>query len=185
MDGANSDVNEAALKLYLLKLKLIITKASAPKDYTEVHQLQPVTDEKVKELQGLYDLKKIFQILNTFEPKKESRAENLSVMLHRRLYCKNISWSIPTSNAIDAIYQFVGKQQVLEVCSGTGFWAKLLCLRGIDIIATDNFSPKYDTTGLYHPIINLNAVAAVKKYTDAKVLMMSWPDYDQSYAADA
>jgi hypothetical protein len=82
------------------------------------------------------------------------------------------SFVTPPAIAIAEIKKFVGIDKVLEVGAGLGFWAKLLRLIDIDVLATDRSI--YPT--IYTFIEKIDGVEAVKKYKDKNVLMMIWPE---------
>lgn len=77
--------------------------------------------------------------------------------------------SIPTIEAINEIFNFVNYNIVLEIGAGTGIWARLLQLRGVNIIATDKY---IDYT--FYPIELLNGIDAIQKY-HTNVLFLCWP----------
>jgi hypothetical protein len=49
-----------------------------------------------------------------------------SSFYNRAAFIDRYSWSIPTKEAVEEIKNFVGGDQVLEIGSGNGLWAKLL-----------------------------------------------------------
>lgn len=53
----------------------------------------------------------------------------------RYSWIKITSFAIPCQEAIEAIGR---AERVLEIGAGTGFWARLLANRGVDVVATDN-----------------------------------------------
>lgn len=72
--------------------------------------------------------------------------------LIRRIFTTNFSWSVPCKEAIETIKNH-GKEPILDVLAGTGFWAKLLKRNGIKVIASDIHKIKrknyyHDTKGL-------------------------------------
>ena len=48
----------------------------------------------------------------------------------REKYTANISWAIPSDEAISAISIFVGNETIIEIGAGLGYWAKLLQDKG-------------------------------------------------------
>ena len=98
-------------------------------------------------------------------------------------------YAVPTEEAIDHITEFVGEDEVIEVGAGKGLWAKLLKCKGVDIIATDDFSTHQDVlhAETFTDIEDLSAKQAVRKYGSHNVLMMVWPapGHLSSMASDA
>lgn len=71
------------------------------------------------------------------EPEDDQRTLFISYFVHvvqptRRAY----AWGIPTSEALDTIKEHAAGG-VVEIGAGTGYWARLLAERGVDIIAYD------------------------------------------------
>ena len=108
----------------------------------------------------------------------------------RDYFTKNYGWSIPDKKSLQKVKRFIGSDQVLEIGSGYGLWAKLMKDMGINVIATDALSDpeqkKYrplDKT--FTEIENLTHSDAINKYGSANVLMLSWPPYLCSMAAQS
>ena len=77
--------------------------------------------------------------------------------------------------------EWIGDRKTLEIMAGHGWLAKALEEHGVDIIATDNF----EWRGFRHSkgkpfdlVKNMGGLDAVKKYTRAEVLIVSWPPYE-------
>ena len=87
-------------------------------------------------------------------------------------FIEQYSWAIPDLNAINAIAKFIGTAKCLEIGSGSGLWAKLLQLSGVNIIATDNKSEPFKQHFTHIEV--LNAKDAVDTYYDCDVLMLCW-----------
>lgn len=106
------------------------------------------------------------------ESKKEYDAE---CCRNIRYFQKNYSWAIPCKEAIECIYNFSEKEKILEIGAGLGLWAQLLKLRGVNIIATDNFMSHTDKNKeRYCYIEDIDANGAIEKY-DVKILLIIWP----------
>jgi hypothetical protein len=98
------------------------------------------------------------------------------------------AWSIPTERALTTIAQHA---PIIEVFAGTGYWARLLADRGVDIVAYDARPIKPDHTNEY---FNEDAESwfPVKRGTQRSVirhadraLLMVWPPYASPIAAEA
>ena len=84
---------------------------------------------------------------------------------------------MPSWEAVDAIRTFVGSDKLLSCASGNGLWELFIQSRGVDVVATDT-----KPCSTYHPVEEMDAIEAVKKYADHNCLMMSWPAYDDPMA---
>lgn len=78
---------------------------------------------------------------------------------------------------IDELCAALKGRRVLEVFAGNGYLAGLLAARGIDVVATSLLtSMDAHEQGIYHPVREMDAVAAVKAlHGDRDVLLMCWP----------
>ncbi len=102
--------------------------------------------------------------------------------LNRREFTSNVSFAIPCREAINAIQKYSPK--LLELGAGTGYWSKLLCQYGTDIIATDNYSGKYNQNiGRYYPVRSIDSIEATRIYFDLDIFM-SWPCLDKLWSAN-
>lgn len=102
----------------------------------------------------------------------------LEQLYQREAFIKNFSFSIPCLEAIEAIKIYLGKK-ILDPMAGTGYWAKILSLAGLDVIATDIAYPsenEYTFINQYYPIRKLRATRAIRKYPDRNIFL-SWPPY--------
>lgn len=83
----------------------------------------------------------------------------------------------PNEEFIQDLASNLQGKKVLEIFAGNGFLAAHLAKRGIDIISTSLLSSMdAHEKGIYHPIIEKDAVAAVKDHgSDRDVLLMCWP----------
>lgn len=103
------------------------------------------------------------------------------------------SWAVPCDAALQAIVKACHGRGLLELGSGTGYWAKLLSAYGLDVIAVDNgeeggkdalFSPHFPAA---------KRMDALKYLQDNggsadKVLFLCWPrnadDWLEAYRGD-
>lgn len=107
--------------------------------------------------------------------------------IERPYFIENLSWAIPSKEAIHKIKEFAGSKLILEICAGLGLWTGLLRLLGCDVIATDTFTTHRTSRekALIDDIIPMDAVTSVITYNLASVLFLCWPGCYESYAADA
>lgn len=93
----------------------------------------------------------------------------------RRTLCKKFSFAIPDARTLELV---AGYGPILELGSGTGYWAYELKKLGVDIIATDPNPPgknDYDFGPTWCEVKKLNQSAAIKKYGTGRSLLMIWP----------
>lgn len=88
-------------------------------------------------------------------------------------FVRNYAWAVPSRNTIKRLVEFIGNDSVLELGAGSGLWAHLLQLKGVDIIPTDNKSEPCHR--YFTDVENLDVEAALEKYSDRKVLLVCWP----------
>ncbi len=122
---------------------------------------------------------------------KNTDNDVLSMYIERRKdrhnFCKNYSWAIPDSFAISTICSFVKEDQVLQIGAGLGLWAKLLELKGISVIPTDDYSWDKDdhyTNRQFLNIIDINHLNALKKYK-TNCLFLCWPPYNSNLSYES
>lgn len=97
----------------------------------------------------------------------------------RRQFIANFSWAVPTREAIAAIATFAQGRGVLEVCAGTGLWARLLAEAGVDIVATDALPPSGPA---YADVQVCDATAAVYAHPERSLLFICWPPFRRDCA---
>lgn len=100
-----------------------------------------------------------------------------------RYFKRHFSYAIPSREAIQTICEFTSGKKILEIGAGHGFWAKILEMSGVNIVATDNFQNFYaDSDRCFLQVQNLDATEAVKQNRDCDVLMIiDPPTYDENY----
>jgi len=106
----------------------------------------------------------------------------------RGQFIRQFGFAIITS---DVIKMICGYGPLVEVGSGSGYWAYELRRAGIDVIATDPATGKYDVLGKgfghwetpWLEIERITGVEAVERYPERSLLTV-WPDYDMPWAAE-
>lgn len=103
----------------------------------------------------------------------------------RHKYIRDFGFAVLTAATVDYLRGF---GPLLEVGSGSGYWAYELRKAGIDIVATDplpigNGNP-YSFKRIWLEPESLYSRDAVLKYPD-RTLLMVWPCYDKRWAAEA
>lgn len=103
----------------------------------------------------------------------------------REQYIARFGFAVLTQRIVAAIAKY---SPLLEIGSGSGYWAHELRKAGADCVATDPGTGKYGYAKHgwkpYVEIEPLDGVAAVVKYPK-RALLTVWPDYDQPWAAEA
>lgn len=125
-----------------------------------------------------------------FEYFKKNYHDSIQEHFKRDYFTQNYGWSIPDKQSLQKIKRFVGSDQVLEIGSGYGLWAKLMKEIGINVIATDVLSDLEQKE--YRPldkffteVEDMPHSQAINKYGSANVLMLSWPPYLCSMATQS
>jgi hypothetical protein len=90
---------------------------------------------------------------------------------------KELSWGRFGDPFIEQLTDYVRGRRVLEVFAGNGLLAKKLTDKGVSVKATSEFTGHdYHRLGFHHDVEELEAAAAVKRYSDeSDILLMSWP----------
>tara|TARA_Y100000034_G_C6741921_1_gene329277 strand:- start:85 stop:744 length:660 start_codon:yes stop_codon:yes gene_type:complete len=101
----------------------------------------------------------------------------------RRQFVRQYGWSVPSRRAIEEIKGFVGNEQIIEVGSGGGLWARLLQDAGVPVKATDILDQSPDLKN-FTEVEQLSHLDAIQAYGDYGVLMLVWPPYDDPMAAE-
>jgi hypothetical protein len=100
---------------------------------------------------------------------RDRRITDTHTLLERDQFIREFGFAVPTREALDRIAAF---SPLIEIGAGTGSWARLLAMRGADIIATD---PSIASFGhdpwerFYHPIIPLQGKTAVRRWPERNV----------------
>lgn len=112
----------------------------------------------------------------------------------REWFVKNLSYAVPSQEAITRIKSFAKGSPILEIGAGLGLWALLLQKAGVKVTPTD-ISPEVSDArynycnkrqGLYTPIVDMAHMDAVQAYGNTHpVLMFGWPPYSRSMAHEA
>lgn len=103
----------------------------------------------------------------------------------RTEFIARFGFAILTPEVVAALRPY---SPLLEVGSGSGYWAYELRNDGLDVIATDPGTGRYGGVPNgwtpWTAIERLTAVEAVRQYSE-RALLMIWPDYGVGWAADA
>ena len=102
----------------------------------------------------------------------------LAVEAARTNFIQQFSFAVPCSEVLDSLASL---EPILEVGAGTGFWAHLMRMRGIDVWATDGEDES--TRNTHSQVVagfgineRLDGQVAVESYPGLNVFMC-WPPY--------
>lgn len=99
----------------------------------------------------------------------------------RENLCDQYSFAIPNIEVLTIIKKYVNSDFLFEIGAGSGYWAKLLNLLGIDIVCFDNFSWTWGNK--YFPIHNIKNfqgkdLSRSKLFSNLNHLFICWPTFD-------
>lgn len=97
-----------------------------------------------------------------------------------RLY----AWAIPNEEALDTLAKLA---PIVEMGAGTGYWAWLLRVRGVDVMAYDKAPPRLAKKNAFSFTCQWTGVlpgrpAKLAKYSN-RTLFLCWPDYRTDFAS--
>lgn len=107
-------------------------------------------------------------------------------MAARQRLVRDFAWAVPCEAALAAI---AALGPVNEVAAGTGYWAKLLAERGVDVLASD-WTPvrlphdPFGRTASHFPVARAGAAASARAHPE-RALLLAWPPYAKPMAAEA
>lgn len=82
-------------------------------------------------------------------------------------------FGLVTTDFADSLAKYLKGKKVLEVMAGAGYLAHELHIRGIDIVATDDYSWGLSAYNNF-PIEHLSVSEAIKKYSEVDYILVSW-----------
>ena len=106
----------------------------------------------------------------------------------RETCCKHGMWPVVDLRWTKMLAEWVGDRKVLEVMAGPGWLAKALQIHGVDIVATDNesWNDRHSKATPLCTVLKMEAKEAVEKLgSEADLLLVSWPPYDETAVCDA
>lgn len=83
---------------------------------------------------------------------------------------------------VEPFATWIGKRKVLEVMAGAGWLARALTAKGIEVIATDDYSwADKRAWSMQTTVEKMDAVTAIEQYgSTSDILLISWPYMDPS-----
>lgn len=155
------------------------------------------TKSSLNSMRGLFSEKDIFKIIDESEKVLTSLESGVipdsysNLLLSKASYAgmrtsviERQGFAILTNEWIDDFAKWINGRRCLEVMAGTGALAKCLKDRGVDIIATDNFSWNVGNNmsefkSFWTEIEDIDAISAIDKYgKDVDIIIMSWPEME-------
>lgn len=144
----------------------------------------------------------IYDDIAKFGPREEGAIDETKLERHvhfgiseykynrREQFINEYGWSVPDREAIESIKEFVGNEPIIEIGAGYGLWAKLLQDAGVTVKATDLLQEP-EEHHMYNPkarsftdVEQMSHQDAMQAYGHYGVLMLAWPPYDESMAAE-
>lgn len=107
---------------------------------------------------------------------------SLSAFTQREAWINRGMYAFVCWQWVDPLARWIGQQNVLEVMAGAGWLAKALREKGVNVIATDDYSWHLERKWpIVSPVEKLGAIEAVKKYgASCDILILSWPYMDDT-----
>jgi len=106
----------------------------------------------------------------------------------RQQLVRGYAYGIPTDEALDAITA-ASPAGVVELGAGTGYWARLLHDRGVDVIAYDRWPPSsgdnrfVDAAPSWFPVRHGDEHVVARH--PERTLLLVWPTWNEPWAGDA
>lgn len=105
----------------------------------------------------------------------------------RQQLVRSYAYGIPNDDALDAIAA-VSPAGVVEVGAGTGYWARLLHDRGVDVLAYDRWPPgsgsnRFVDDVAWFPVQRADATIVAQH--PQRTLLLVWPTWNETWPAEA
>lgn len=100
----------------------------------------------------------------------------------RQKFIEQMGFSYVSWRWVNPLVSWIGERKVLEVMSGKGALSHALRKKGVDVMATDDFSwhQKIKWDSLWTDIEDMDALTAIETYgKERDVLIMSWAPYNE------
>lgn len=101
---------------------------------------------------------------------------------------RRYGFAVPTDEALESITA-VSPEGVVELGAGTGYWARLLRERGVDVVAYDLFPPPSPESRWFAGVMPWYPVAhggeAMVGRHPERTLLLIWPSRNEEWAARA
>jgi hypothetical protein len=121
-----------------------------------------------------------------------SMGDTIGLFHERDQFIREFGFGVPTREALDRICAF---SPLLEIGAGSGAWARLLAMRGADIIATDPHVEsfvhvvvkgveRWTWEKMHHPVLPLAGKTAVRRWRTRNVFCC-WPSLSQTWLRQA
>lgn len=107
---------------------------------------------------------------------------HLEELALRKRYIQRYGFAILDTPTVRRLRSYA---PLVEVGSGSGYWAYECRRAGVDVVATDPGTGRYRTVhwSPYGRVETLTGVEAVERYPD-RTLLIVWPDLDHSWPAN-
>lgn len=103
------------------------------------------------------------------------------------------SWAIPSPGVLERIADLAGKEGIIEVGAGTGYWASLLAEMGVYVVAFDRNPPSGNKEGPWHSRQKRSYFDVQKRDVENvpwlqhmhRTLFLCWPPYNDRMGGTA
>lgn len=106
----------------------------------------------------------------------------------RQQLVRRYAYGIPTEESLDAIAA-VSPAGVVELGAGTGYWARLLHDRGVDVVAYDCWPPSTGSNQFVDDMVSWFPVQAGDEHELAahaeRTLLLVWPTWNEAWPGEA
>lgn len=142
-------------------------------------------DKQMKKARTLHlETKEYHQVVNKEIPNAMPKLKRFDAGNYhlRDKFIKEMGFAYVSWKWVNPLVSWLGSKSVLEVMSGKGALSFALRQKGVNVIATDDFSwhdnLKWNT--LWTEIEDIDAISAINKYgKKSDVLIMSWAPYNE------
>lgn len=112
--------------------------------------------------------------------------DSIGISAYRNLFIEKQGFALLSHDWINKLVKYINNRKCLEVMARCGSLSKILKDKGVDIIATDDFSWNGNANwnasrNYWTDIEDIDCIEAIGKYgTDRDVIIMSWPYMDDN-----
>lgn len=132
------------------------------------------------------NLKDLFKDRNYFNHQEQNFELKFALMTLRYSFVEQFGFVLLNNEILDKVSNFLSEKSVCEIGAGTGWLSYNLQKRGINIAPVD-YKPAHDSDfgfkKLHTDLLISNGIDYLEN-NFPEVVILSWPDYDTSFASD-
>jgi len=117
---------------------------------------------------------------NPYLDEAEPLLSDLNSFRVRQSLVKKYAWAIPNEEALQTLVKYA---PIVEIGAGTGYWARCLRERGVDIKAYDKKPYSNTYADNQWTAVSVGRARKAKQFSD-HTLFLCWPPYASSLAYD-